>query len=140
MRDTRRTIEVLTETATRAIQIQAQLSKGRGPNPIETNLPSEFSNAWYYLLACQLHWHHDTMDVARKQARRRQQQLDRAYYLLVSKFEGKKLAELRGVLPHEFMIFLLKRALKDFTVEQPNLSESYWEYYTELVCQVSVKY
>jgi hypothetical protein len=133
-KELKRAIEILTSTATRAIKIQAQLSKGKGPDPMEIRLPSAIVKAWYHFLICQLQWHPYTMETAHKQALKCQRQLNQAYHLIVQTFEGKKLNELRAVLPAEFIIFLLKRALQDFTKQQPNILESYWDYYTEMVC------
>ena len=134
VKELRRAVDVLTSTATRAIEIQAQLSKDKGPNPMETNLPPEIVKAWYYLLICQLQWHPRTMDKSLKQAQKCQQQLGKAYKSILTTFQGKKLIEMRAVLPSEFMTFLVRRAMEGFTNGKPVLLESYWDYYAELVC------
>jgi hypothetical protein len=128
-----RIIGVLTDAATRAIEMQAQLSRGKGPDPFDVTLPSEFTKAWYHLFACILLWKWDALDSSWKHARKCKRELEKAYDALMSKSKGKELLEMKSLLPIDLAVFCIKTVLDGIPNDQPDICEAYWEYHTELV-------
>jgi hypothetical protein len=47
--------------------------------------------------------------------------------------KAKKLEDVEAVLPNSLMAFITARVLSDFTGIQPDLVDSYWEYFDQLV-------
>jgi hypothetical protein len=128
-------VDILTETARKAAQVRQQLSHGKGPDPFEVQLPENFINAWYYLLSCMLYmtWNSVSIQSAHKYARRCQSELDKAYGARLGEEQGLRLLGLRAVLPSELTVLLARRVLEDVTGEQQTVTETYWEYFRELV-------
>ena len=133
---TRGTVEVLMRIARVSIDMQAQLSKGKGPNPAETNLPVEFVKAWFHLLICQLNMTGETISAARGKAYKCEKNLDTAIETVMTKYDGKPLSELRAPIPSELSVFFIYQILQDMTGDLPGVSSSYWEYFTQLVCKM----
>jgi hypothetical protein len=136
IRQIKKTVQVLMRIARFCIDRQAQLSRGKGPNPAETNLPIEFVRAWFHLLLCQLNLTQETISTARKKASRCEDDLVKAMEAVMTKFEGKPLPELRAPVPSELSVFFVHRVLQDMTADLPGVSNSYWEYFTQLVCYI----
>lgn len=113
--------------------MQAQLSRGKGPDPFDVTLPSEFVQAWYHLVACILLWKWNALDSSRKHARKCRHELSKAYDALMSKPKGKKLLETKSLLPPDLAVFCVKMVLDGIPSEQPDICKAYWEYHTELV-------
>jgi hypothetical protein len=132
----RQTVQTLMGIARFCIDMQAQLSKSKGPNPAETNLPVEFVRAWFHLLICQLNLTQETISTARRKASRCENHLHTAIEAVMTKFEGKPLPELRAPVPSELSVFFVHQVLQDMTGDLPGVSNSYWEYFTQLVCYI----
>ncbi|RYP04006.1 hypothetical protein DL765_010347 [Monosporascus sp. GIB2] len=134
-----RTVGILIDTSKKAAQVRQQLSYGKGPDPLEIQLPENFIKAWYYLLSCLLNmtWDSVTIQSVQKYARRCQKELDSAYGALLGEEAGKRLWELRAVLPSEMTPFLARRVLEDVTGEQHTVNEAYWERFRQLEMEVS---
>jgi hypothetical protein len=130
----RKTVRILMRIARVCIDMQAQFSKGKGPNPAETSLPVDFVRAWLYLLICQLNLTQDTSSTARSKALRCEIHLGTAIRAVMTKFEGKPLPEMRAPVPSELSVFFVYQVLQDMTGDLPGVSSSYWEYFTQLVC------
>jgi len=128
------TLETLMRIARVSIDMQAQLSKGKGPNPTETNLPVEFIKSWFHLLICQLNLTQETISTARRKALKCESDLDAAMESVMTKFEGKPLPELRAPIPSELSAFFIHQVIQDMTGDLPSISDSYWEYFSQLVC------
>ena len=47
--------------------------------------------------------------------------------------KAKKLEDVEAVLPNGLMAFITARVFSDFTGTQPDLVDSYWEYFDQLV-------
>lgn len=132
-KDTRIIIRNLTELAKSVVNMQAQLSQGKGPDPLETNLPPEFIKAWIHLFACLINWRPETMRVAVRHANKCCSAVNKAYHLLLQNIDGKLLTEFRAVLPSELLVFLAKGLLDGVTGEQETIIETYWSYYHQIV-------
>lgn len=126
---------ILIEISKKAMQVRQQLSHGKGPDPLEVQLPGNFIKAWYYLLSCILNmdWDPVTIQSAQKYARRCQKELDKAYDALLGEKEGTRLWKLRAVLPCEMTVFLARRVLEDVASEQQTVGATYRERVRELV-------
>ncbi|RYC58866.1 hypothetical protein CHU98_g7346 [Xylaria longipes] len=126
-------IAKLTVIAKLAITMQGQLSRGKGPDPLEARLPPEFVKAWVHVFTCLINWRPETISVALKQARKCEHTISEAYRLVLQNIDGKALVELRAVLPSELLVFLAKRLLDGVAGEQGTIIETYWAYYNQLV-------
>ncbi|KAI8947880.1 cora-like Mg2+ transporter protein-domain-containing protein [Xylaria longipes] len=129
-------IAKLTVIAKLAITMQGQLSRGKGPDPLEARLPPEFVKAWVHVFTCLINWRPETISVALKQARKCEHTISKAYRLVLQNIDGKALVELRAVLPSELLVFLAKRLLDGVAGEQGTIIETYWAYYNQLVMQI----
>lgn len=136
------TIRLLLKIARFCINMQAQLSKGKGPDPAETKLPAtEFVNAWFVLFICLLHLTDEMVGIARKKATKCERCLRRAMEITTTKFQGKPLPQLRAPVPSELSVLFAYRVLQDMTGDMPAVSNTYWNYFTQLVgCISNLKY
>jgi len=127
------TLETLMRIARVSIDMQAQLSNGKGPNPIETNLPVEFIKSWFHLLICHLNLTQEAISIARRKALKCESDLDAAIEAVMTKFEGKPLPELQAPIPSELSVFFIHQVIQDMTGDSPSISNTYWEYFSQLV-------
>ncbi|USP74004.1 hypothetical protein yc1106_01278 [Curvularia clavata] len=124
----RETVHTLMRAARLCIDMQAQLSKGKGPNPTETNLPVYFVRAWFDLLICQLNLTQGNISIARKRALSFEQNIDAGIEVVMMHYEGKTLPELRALVPSELSVFFAHRVLQDMTGDFPNVLDTYRKY------------
>ena len=129
----RKVVRILMRVARICIDMQAQLSEGKGPNPAQTNLPVEFVRAWFHLLICQLNLTRETISTARRQASRCENHLRAAIDAVMTKFEGKPLRKLRAPVPSELSVFFVHQVLQNMTGDLPDVLKVYSEYFPKLV-------
>lgn len=119
-----------------ATQIQHQLSYGKGPNPREVKLPVNFVRAWYYLLSSILNmtWTPDANQRALKYARRFGRELGTGYDIVFGGRDyGRRLLEVRSVLPAELPALLIRRVIEGVDGNNPSTEKACWDYFGKLV-------
>lgn len=131
-----RSVDLLGRVAKKAMQTQHQLSYGKGPNPHEVKLPVNFVRAWYYLLSSMLNmtWTPDANQRALKYARRFERELDAGYDIVFGgQDEGRRLLEVRAVLPAELPVLLIRRVIEGVDGNNPSTEKACWDYFGKLV-------
>lgn len=131
-----RSVDLLGKVAKKAMQIQHQLSYGKGPNPREIKLPVNFVRAWYYLLSSILNmtWTPDANQRALKYARRFERELDTGYDIVFGgQDQGRRLLEVRSVLPAELPVLLIRRVIEGVDGSNPSTEKACWDYFGKLV-------
>lgn len=132
----RRSVDILGKVAKKAMQAQHQLSHGKGPDPREVKLPVNFVRAWYYLLSSMLNmtWTSDANERALKYARRFERELDAGHDIVFGGENlGRRLLEVRAVLPAELPALLIRRVIEGVDGNNPSTEKACWDYFGKLV-------
>jgi hypothetical protein len=73
------------------------------------------------------------MNISERHANKCLRLLQKAHQDLMKNPSGKKFEDLEAVLPSSLLAIIVSHILSDFTSDQPDLEESYWEYFDQLV-------
>jgi hypothetical protein len=97
-------------------------------------MPPEALGAWQHYLGCLLLVKSkDGFKRANRHARKCLSSLRKAHAAIMKNPQAKKLEDTEAVRPTSLLTFILNRVLSDFTGTQPDIVDSYWEYFDMLV-------
>src|SRR4051812_35602745 len=116
--------------------IKAQLSGGNAPLPEIFAMPPDALRVWHQLILCLLFWSPRNMSISERHANKCLTLLQKAHQELMKNPKAKKLEDLEAVLPSSLLAIIVSHVVSDFTGDQPDLVESYWEYFDQLVSYV----
>jgi hypothetical protein len=133
LRDLEMLNRTLTSTAEIAGIIKAQLSSGRAPNPDVLSVPPTAVKAWHQFLLCLLSWSTRDLNPTAKYASKCLALLKKAHREIMTNPAAQKLEELELVLPNSVLAFIAHRVTRDFCEEQPDIVDSYWQHFEQLV-------
>ena len=117
--------------------MKAHLSNGNAPSPEMFPIPPDALRAWHHLFLCLLFWSPEDMNSSLGNAKKCFKFLRKAYRDIMKNPNAKDLEETEAVLPKHLLGIITSRVLADFTGSQPDLLESYWEYFGQLVSEVT---
>jgi hypothetical protein len=124
----------LNNLANLARTIDAQLSDEKAPPPEELPMPPEALGAWQHYLSCLLLLtSKDGLRRAEGHARKCLSSVRKAHAAIMKNPKAKKIEDTEAIRPTSLLTFILNRALSDFTGTQPDIVDSYWEYFDMLV-------
>lgn len=127
----------MTQIAAEAKIIEKNLSQGGVSAPDALPMPPNIIRAWHNFLLCLLALPANDMSAALTYAQRCEKLIVQSHRDLMMNPVAKQLPDTETLLPNVLMTFIVDRVLSDFCGAQPNLVDSYWEYFNQLVSQNS---
>ena len=129
-------LKKLTMLAKDMPRLREQLAQGKGPDPVEVDLPLDFAKSWIYLLLCHIHGRSETGHRACNHLRKHCGLFKNGLDAVGTVVNGKPFAELYAPLPSDILPLFVKRMLPAPDSNFPRLVDTYKIYRTNLKTRI----